>query len=820
MRFRLLLLILASLLGYEAEAQQPFLKNVQVVTNEIYQEVMRQLNPGEEQTLVATYQYTINLMASIDPAEAANFDENTAFSIAVGDFSIGEIDGMTLGMDENFDSQVTGQNRKASFTFTTPNIESEDFQFGTVRLNWESMNTLLINISFNTASQVDGQQYLEPRFPPQYTLRAFNGSVDNAPEEEISDSTSFASLTFGPYTQEPMVYYVTGASTVTTEDLLTRVQLTGATDTFRPTATITSPLATSAQNPPVTVPSITLTGTVRDRYQIGTTIYLNTTAPTVEYYLTTNSTLPANPPWTFASVSPEAEADGSLIWTSPTPVNLNPGSNYLFLRVRDSEGNQLNIGPHIFRFSTSGQVSVTGAATGFTPGDPGAVVGTVVGSGSVFKNPKKVSVKAGESPSPSSDTRSAIEAGRLATVIAKPSAQAIFNGWTATIDSAPFALDAAESVKERMDFATRPRIVIIGNFVPNPFLQAGVGAGSYLGYSNGPTNADRGTFVGKVSSSGSFSGKLKLGPLTLPVKGKFLGSGHWEGLVTKKGVAYTVKLKVTVVAGRQTVTGTVTGGSLDAEILSDRIEWKKRVNEATEYVGNYNVLLPATGSVPLGVGFGRVTISKLGKVKFVGKAGNGAPISFTSALFERSATAVVFPFYVPLEKKLGSITGEIVYDSTDVNSDISGTLAWFKPATTKVEAGEINGQIDLHGSRYTTPANGSRIMLGNSGVGVLNLRAPSISVPVVAPTSLLSSPATLGTNHTLSGIVDSTTATKTSLKFSASTGLFTGKFFDPATRKSYSFAGAASQKANAGQGAAAGLLTRGNRTGFVTFGPP
>ena len=819
MRFWLLTVLIASLLGYEAEAQQPFLKPMQVTSREIYQESMRVLNPGDEPTLVATYEFTVTIAAAISPAEAQSFNENMSFSISVGDFSIGEIDNLILGMDENFDSQIPGMNREANFTFTATDIESADFDFGKVRLEWNDLDTLNIKITFTTTAP-DGQKYLEPRFSPLYSLRAYDASIDSAPVEDIQDSISFASIKFGPYSQDPMVYYVAGISTVTGEDSLTRVVLDGATDFVRPTATITMPLP-NLGNLPVTEPSIVLAGMVRDRYNIGIKSFVNTTDPIVEYYLSAVATLPSSPIWTPASVSPERDAEGFAPWTSPVPVDLNPGLNYLFLRVTDSEGNELSIGPRIFRFTTTGQITITGAATGFPPGDAGTVVGTVAGSGAVFKNPKKISIKAGESPSPASDTRLSVEGGRTSAAIANPSSEAIFNGWTATVDGDPFALDPAERVKERMTFLTRPRIVIIGNFVPNPFLQDGVGVGAYLGYSNGPTTADRGTFVGKVSKSGAFSGKLKLGKLTLPVKGKFLGTGDWEGLVTKKGVSYIVKLTITVVAGLQAIEGTVTGGGLHADIVSDRIEWKKRVNEATEYEGNYNVLLPATGTVPDGIGYGRVSISKLGKVKFAGKAGNGAPMSFSSALFERSASEVVFPFYAPLEKKLGSIVGEVAYDSTDANSDLSGTLTWFKPVTTKVEPSQISGEIDLHGSKYMPPpAKGSRIMLGTSGAGRLTFRGPPITLPVVAPNAFLNSLATLATNHALDGIVDSASATKTTLKFSAKTGLFTGKFFDPTTRKSYSFSGAASQKANTGAGSAAGFLTRGNRTGYVIFGPP
>jgi hypothetical protein len=815
MRIWLLIVLLASYLSPQAEAQKPFLRNVQLTSREIYEESMRQLNPGEESTLVASYQFTINITAAISPEDAALFDENTAFSIGVGSFSYGESDNIVLGLDENYEPGVS---RSARFVVPGTDINSDQFEFGVITLNWSSMNTLLINITFTTAAP-GGQRYLEPRFPPEFTLRAYDGPVDNAPETEIRDETSFLSLSFGPYTQEPMVFYSIGQSTLTGDDLLTKITLNGATDFTKPTATITVPPATTPQTPAVTTSPIIFQGTVRDRYVVGGTAYTNTTAPKVEFSLSTQEVLPSTAVWTLATVSLPSDSEGFLEWQSASPIALNAGVNFLHLRATDAEGNTTITIFRRFIYSTRGVVTVTGASTGFPSGDAGKVVGVVSGAGSVFPGAKKISIKVNESPSPASDTRSNIEAGRMASAVAKPGPGAIFNGWTATYEGLPLFLDPAEASKEKMTFFTRPRLVVIGNFVPNPFLNPSIGVGAYFGNATGTGGEDRGTFAGKVAKTGAFSGKVILGALTLPVKGKFLGNGKWDGIVSKKGINYTVSLNITVVAGLQKITGTVTGGSIGATIDSDRLEWKKRVKEATAYAGNYNVILPITGAGPTGIGYGRVAISPLGKVKFVGKAGTGEAISFSSALFERSASEITFPFYAPVEKKLGNISGTVSYDATAANSDLTGSLKWSKPTTFKVEPALIDTTIALHGSRYIAPGTGGRVILGNTGAGNLAIRGPSIAIPVVAPTAFLNTSVVLGLNHQLGDVADSGTVTKTSLKFSPATGLFTGKFFDPAMRKSFSFAGVASQKANAGSGYATGLFIRGNRTGHVELSP-
>jgi hypothetical protein len=422
------------------------------------------------------------------------------------------------------------------------------------------------------------------------------------------------------------------------------------------------------------------------------------------------------------------------------------------------------------------------------------------------------------SPTPESDTRTNIEAGTVATATAHPEAGAIFNGWTATVEGVPFVLDPEEAVKEKITFLTRPKLVIIGNFVPNPFLQTGVG--TYFGLGSGNTGADRGVFIGKVGKDGAFSGKFKLGTLTLPVKGKFLGSGHWTGIVTKKGQTYAVTLDVTITAGSaQAITGTVSGGGVSSSITADLTAWKKKLVESTAYEGAYNVVLPTNATSPIGVGYGQVKIAKLGKVKFVGKAGDGTPISFSSVLFKRSASDVGFPFFAAVEKKTGSILGSVHYDPSQPNTDLTGTLEWWKPLTLKVEPSPIDAQIALSGSRYTKPASGSRVILGTNGLAHVTISAPAFSSPTVAGSAFLSSNATLATTNSLLLPINSSTVELKGFKFSTSTGLFSGKFFDPALRKTISFSGAATQKDNAGAGSAGGVFVRGNKSGFVTLSP-
>ena len=800
----------------------PFLKNVQFATYEFYDE---QIQPVfGDPTVVSRYRFRVDITASISETDALLFDEDTPISLRVGNFSW---DG-TPKDDADFDPVSRRAVIREPFAFVS-DAESEPFRFGTITMDWSSLTSLIIRIAFDTTSPEDGIHYFDVSAgEPEFYLWAYRNAIGQGENPDVVDSDS-AELSFGQYTQSALTYFVHGQSTVSGEDSLLRVELIGGTDSKAPTSVITSPpLPTTA---PFTILSVSphlFQGTARDTYQVGTSsvgvspaTFVSTRAPTVEYYLSATPQAPPGSVWKMAVVSTTTDIDGNWTWTGATAEDLNVGDNYLLTRITDGESNVATPNPRRFKFSTFGQLVLTGASTGFpSPADDGRVVGTVKGSGVVFPKAELITIKANNPPSPISDTRASVEGGSTGRATAKPATGAIFAGWTAIVDNAPFALDPAEMVKEQLTFLTRPKMTIIGNFLPNPFLVTGTGA--YFGITSGATPANRGTFSGKIAPTGAFSGKFKLGALTLPVKGKFLGNGFWTGIVTKKGVTYTVTLNAGLTAPHK-ITGTIVATGLNATVTADLSTWKRKVNEATEYVGVYNVLLPATavtGTVPEGIGYGLVKISNLGKVKFAGKTGDATAISFSSVLYERSPTETGFPFFASVAKKLGNISGTVAYDPTQPNSDFTGMLLWQKPATLKVEPGQIDGQIALHGSRYTRPGNGARVMLTADGAAALTIRGPSFTVPTQGGTAFLFENVNLGIDNKLGLVPDSATVQKTTFKFAPKSGLFSGTFFDPNLRKSFSFTGLASQKANGGEGMAAGVFTRGNRTGYVTLAAP
>ena len=816
---RLWLFIALLFTTFQASAE-PFLKNVQFSSYEFYDEQMQPV--FEEPTLVSRYRFRVDITASISETEALLFDEDTPISLRVGNFSW---EG-TPKDDLDFDPDTRRAVIREPFAYVT-DAESEPFLFGTITMDWSSLTTLTIRITFDSVSQEAGTHYFDVSAgEPEFYLWAYRNAIGQGENPDVVESDS-AELSFGTYTQSALTYFVHGESTVSAsgDDSLLRVELIGGTDSKVPTSVITSPpLPTTAPFTTLTASPYLFQGTARDTYQVGTTTvgispatFTSTQVPKVEYYLSATPQLPTNAVWKRALVSATTDQNGNWTWQSATPEDLHVGFNYLYTRITDAELNETHPSPRQFKYATFGDLTLRGSSSGFSPADTGKTVGTVTGAATVFPKAKAITVRDNNGLSSTSDFRDNVEGGSIGRATAKPAPGSIFAGWTATVKNLAYTLVETESVKESITFQTLPDMVVIGNFISNPFLIAGTG--TYFGITSGATAANRGTFTGKVATSGAFSGKLKLGTLTLPVKGKFLGSGFWKGFVTKKGVTYTVTLNVALGTPHK-ITGTIVANGLNASIVADLSTWKKKTNEATEYVGSYNVILPATavtGTVPEGIGYGLVKISNVGKVKFAGKAGNGENISFSSVLYERSATEVIFPFFALVAKKLGNISGTVAYDATQPNSDLTATLLWAKPATLKVEPNPIDGQIALHGSKYTAPATGARVIFTATGNATLAIRGPSFTIPTQGSTAFLSGATTLGSDNKLGAVTDSPSVQKVTLKFAPKSGLFSGKFYDPILNKTFSFTGAASQQANGGQGMAAGVFTRGNRAGYVTL---
>ena len=754
---------------------------------------------------------TISAVGSLDGFDVSdpdNLDINSPFEISIGNFTMSG----TLGDDPDFDPFDSQHNRSITIPILGNDPDTgEEVNAGSLNIAWTSSRvTFSINVSDPLLYSVD--------IPLSAIVSGdYYPDVD---EPAVDRNDVLAKMVFGPFGVDTRTCYMQGSASAKPDpqgritDNLSDVHIYGAIDGISPVITITQP----APNAIVTTNDVTvdgkynIVGKVTDTHSIfGQT--LPGAVDTVEVQVGTQTN-----PGTFQM----AQLDSAGNWILPN-AQLDAGKNRLVVRATDIHGNSATTAAREFTFTKQGTISVTCAATGYSTADNGKVAGTV--SGAFFVSPgKKITMVVGQVPF--QDSRGGVTAGQTFTVKATPAPGSVFNGWVGKINN----VTVLTAVTETLDFETKPNLILTANFVPDPFITNL--RGSYYGLISGGSSGERGLIKLKLSKAGQFTGSVKIGSVTLPLKGKILGNGFWTTTITKKGgPAYTITLNLTLSqAGDRQINGTITATGINSIFTADLNDWHKPKGAdpgklSTAYAGFYNVLITPSNTntdpdFPQGTGFGRVNIGKLGAVKFVGKLGDGSPVTASAKLAKRNSGAVVFPLFLALDKSRGNVAGVVTYDNTQPSSDLTATLDWVEPLTTGTDPDAFTGKVALSGSLYTKPAAGERIILqAAGGIGKLTLNAPAYTKPTQpagADLLLVFNTATLDAGKQSIGPLGAELVT---LKFNTSTGLFTGNYKDSILKKTIPFFGAASRKANNGVGEAGGVFTRGNRSGSVRFGP-
>ena len=749
----------------------------------------------------------INASASLAGFNIATIDDLTAYEITIGDFtrvgSFSDVDG-TLGAS-SFVIPIVG--------LTADGLD--DFTAGNIRITWSSTRVsfaVTVNdADLHAVDSVAGQGLssvagLDPTYYPGIN------------EPAISDQTLLGTITFGPFSTTRTVYTVGSATAVADpsghflDTLISAVNLVGSIDDVPPTLVVSQPTS----NAVVTTNEVgvngeyTISGTVSDIRRLDGQSFPSQVS-SVKVRIGTGDLATA-----------QINNDGT--WQLANAI-IQPGQNTL--TVIASDGDNATTVTNNFLYTKKGNLSVTCAADGYT-GASGRVAGSVTGAFFITPGKKLTLITGAAIPQ---DSQGKIEAGQLFTVEAKPGPGSVFNGWIGTIKGNT----VLNQVTTKLTFETKPDLILTAHFAPDPFTAAITGA--YSGLMTGINPPSRGLIQIKLGKLGSFTGKAKIGALTLSFKGKVLASGVWFGTAKKGKILYNVTLNFIMgLGGDRQVNGTLSGGGLNSVLVADLADWHKPKKGdpgklATAYVGTYNVLLPATTTnadlnFPAGIGFGRVKITALGKVSFIGKLGDGTAATYSALLAKRNSGPVLFPLYIGLDKKLGSVVGTVIHNSTLPNSDLTSTLDWAEPTTTVTDPHAFSGQISLHGSRYIAPAPGERILLqSTAGLGKIKLTAPNYTKPILPLSAPLafSSAATLDATQSLGPVGN---FEMLQLKFNPKNGLFSGTYRDfilnsgnPATKTVVKFQGIATRKANGGAGEAGGVFTRGNRSGAVHLGP-
>ena len=489
--------------------------------------------------------------------------------------------------------------------------------------------------------------------------------------------------------------------------------------------------------------------------------------------------------------------------------------NTIVARAIDQDGNERTMDTaRQVKFSPISTITVDAAGTG-----SGKVTGNFITA---------INYVAG-TPSPVR-TSDELE-GEPFTLTATPAKNVVFDGWTSNV-----ALTNAQKGSKVLHFEMFPNMALTAHFLPNPFL--GV-KGIYTGLATSSTPEHRGFFKATLTPLGAFSGTFKVGKLSIALKGKFSNTGLLisnDGFtpgpltVTYKNVTYTFNLTLNVQpTGARQIAGSVTYGGVTSTITGDLAAFNSKTNVA-EQAGKYNVLLagpaaPTDPNFPLGIGSGRVTVSKLGLAAFAGKLGDGTKISFGTTMSQ----ADVWPFFASLYSGRGSISGSITFRDQPT-TDLDGQLKWFKPGPLnplkpdKVHPEGFAGTVDLAGVKYIAPPRLTRVFLAPTGAGELLIDARAVTlgtvaVPIAAPVIDSTDLVTLGTDNKFTLPADARL-----LKFTVtpSTGLFAGSFTEVFGTKKIvtAFTGAILQAKGASKGVAGGCFIRGKRTGAVQVAEP
>ena len=196
-----------------------------------------------------------------------------------------------------------------------------------------------------------------------------------------------------------------------------------------------------------------------------------------------------------------------------------------------------------------------------------------------------------------------------------------------------------------------------------------------------------------VATTGTVTGKLSLGAVTLPFTGSLAGTNPTTGTAS-------ASISVPSVGGNLTLAFTLgddnllSGGTLSYEAETLNFSgWRNiflAASSATDYAGLYNLGLglpvgsAAIGdpSIPQGSGFASFTVSTKGDFIMTGKTADGQAIT-SSSFVGPSGQGLLFDVLYDAITGNGSILGSFTVDgkgnSTPSDNTLAGTASWNRP---------------------------------------------------------------------------------------------------------------------------------------------
>jgi hypothetical protein len=337
-------------------------------------------------------------------------------------------------------------------------------------------------------------------------------------------------------------------------------------------------------------------------------------------------------------------AEGTENWMAQVP--LQPGKNEVRVRSFDQANNKSAVVTRFYTYFTQAPLTVV-----------------INGDGTVI---------------PNLDGRD-LEPGKVYTMTARPAADQIFWRWDFGTNAVTFITNST------LSFEMRSNLVLVANFVANPFPEAGGYTGLFFEAGTNffrPENA--GFFALRLAHSGSFSGRIVLQGAVHPFGGQFDPFGKARVSIVRQALPpVALSLELDILGGGTNITGTVKTAS-DANTLTSNLE-AKRNGDAAAFAGRraFSLVDEAGDNI---VNASSV-VSSTGKVSIRGVLQPSRSITLATSISSDGSV----PFYISFNRGGEVITGWLQLGSNS-DSSVSGQLFWVSPSFVGVSLLNAVGQ--------------------------------------------------------------------------------------------------------------------------------
>ncbi len=305
-----------------------------------------------------------------------------------------------------------------------------------------------------------------------------------------------------------------------------------------------------------------------------------------------------------------------------------------------------------------------------------------------------------------------LELNKVYTATAVPSANWVFTNWSSGTNTNSLA--TLEPNTAALPFVMSANLILQANFVTNPFVaMAGVYNGLFSPIA-GAAEVSSGFFTATISpsSKGAFTGKLLLNGGSYPFSGAFDLTGNSGLTVARAGSSYVIlELQMNLAAQDDQITGNIIEGANPgwfSTVVANRSDFNSRTNPATNYNGNFTLVIPpgdgAPTNSPGGYGYATLINSTAGQAVVAGKLGDGTSFSQSVPISKEG----YIPLYASLYSREGSVQGWLQVTNNPSNSPgqtILGTnLAWIRTSSKSrslYASGFTNANITVLGSVYS-----------------------------------------------------------------------------------------------------------------------